>query len=486
MVNLGEVNSLSVYDLKDAYEKARLAVNASYRTGKSDINQNAVFVNNEISLRYIDVYGFDYDYTLAHYSDKLHHTIYKLGVDNLIEMFGYPKQIKSMKFDPGFAIRGLHFDTRKGLLMKLDSFSHIQAGTVYRGRQELNSWDVVNYYGGTHLGIDQISTANKKNGTYIHQQIDLFSIPFMGVLSNVIEYLYQNNISYDPEYVYFDCEKATQAVHYKGEMYKAITSDLDKYLPVIGECGEYLHKLKDAGKKLFMITNSGFNFVNKGMTHMIGAEWRGLFDVIVTNAKKPKFFNDIQRPFRLIDTKTGLPTWNQVNEFKPGEVYSEGNIKLFTRYTEWEGPHVLYFGDHVYSDLMDPVLRHGWRTGAIIPELEREIGISNSREYRLGVQWLLALERLMAIAQVHNDTEAKELFTKWRNERKEVRRTLKAIFNPYFGSVFRTYHNPTYFSRRLTRYADLYTASLPNLLSYPTTYTFYPRRHVLPHEHDLM
>ena len=31
---------------------------------------------------------------------------------------------------------------------------------------------------------------------------------------------------------------------------------------------------------------------------------------------------------------------------------SKGNINLFTRFTEWEGPHVLYFGDHVYSDLM--------------------------------------------------------------------------------------------------------------------------------------
>lgn len=34
----------------------------------------------------------------------------------------------------------------------------------------------------------------------------------------------------------------------------------------------------------------------------------------------------------------------------------QGNIKLFTRFTEWEGPHVLYFGDHVYSDLMVDVI----------------------------------------------------------------------------------------------------------------------------------
>ena len=162
-------------------------LSATVTTDGSDINADAVFVNNEISFKYIDVYGFDYDYTIANYSADLHNTIYDIAVDNLIEMFGYPKQIRSMKYDPGFAIRGLHFDTRKGLLMKLDSFSHIQLGTVYRGRQELNSWDVVNHYAGTHLPIDQISRGTKRNGAYIHQLIDLFSMPFMGLLSNVIE-----------------------------------------------------------------------------------------------------------------------------------------------------------------------------------------------------------------------------------------------------------------------------------------------------------
>ena len=34
---------------------------------------------------------------------------------------------------------------------------------------------------------------------------------------------------------------------------------------------------------------------NKGMKHLIGPDWRDLFDVIITNARKPKFFSDIQR-----------------------------------------------------------------------------------------------------------------------------------------------------------------------------------------------
>ena len=58
----------------------------------------------------------------------------------------------------------------------------------------------------------------------------------------------------------------------------------------------------------------------------------------------------------------------------------------------------------------------------------------------------------------------------------------KKIFNPQFGSVFRTYHNATYFSRRLNRFADVYMSSVENLLHYPLNYTFYPRRTALPHE----
>ena len=58
----------------------------------------------------------------------------------------------------------------------------------------------------------------------------------------------------------------------------------------------------------------------------------------------------------------------------------------------------------------------------------------------------------------------------------------KNVFNKQFGSVFRTFHNPTYFTRRLCRFADIYMSSIDNLLKYPLDYTFYPRRGALPHE----
>lgn len=61
----------------------------------------------------------------------------------------------------------------------------------------------------------------------------------------------------------------------------------------------------------------------------------------------------------------------------------------------------------------------------------------------------------------------------------------KALFNAQFGSIFRAFHNPTYFSRRLVRFSDLYMASLSCLLNYRVDFTFYPRRTPLQHEAPL-
>lgn len=47
---------------------------------------------------------------------------------------------------PGFAIRGLHYDIEKGLLLKLDSFLQIQLGSVYRGLTPVSDAEVRRLY----------------------------------------------------------------------------------------------------------------------------------------------------------------------------------------------------------------------------------------------------------------------------------------------------------------------------------------------------
>ncbi|PKU30163.1 hypothetical protein llap_19533 [Limosa lapponica baueri] len=67
----------------------------------------------------------------------------------------------------------------------------------------------------------------------------------------------------------------------------------------------------------------------------------------------------------------------------------------------------------------------------------------------------------------------------FNDKRREMNRN---FFNAQFGSLFRTDENPTYFLRRLSRFADIYMASLSCLLNYEPDYTFYPRRTPLQHE----
>ena len=99
-------------------------------------------------------------------------------------------------------------------------------------------------------------------------------------------------------------------------------------------------------------------------------------------------------------------TWKPVSSLEQGQIYMHGNVGDFIAMTGWTGYSVLYFGDHVFSDLavssisiiyasmnslqnnyavyrtvcvfefelffflQDPIMQLGWKTGAIIPELK--------------------------------------------------------------------------------------------------------------------
>lgn len=51
------------------------------------LNSSTVYANNEVSLSEVDIYGFDYDYTLALYSNALNTMIYNTARSFLIEHF---------------------------------------------------------------------------------------------------------------------------------------------------------------------------------------------------------------------------------------------------------------------------------------------------------------------------------------------------------------------------------------------------------------
>lgn len=466
-------------DLWEEYHKTKQRVAEEPLPRNRD--PDAVYANNELDLSEIDVYGFDYDYTLMNYKKSLHYLIYDLGCRKLVEQHKYPERILNLKYDPTFAIRGLHCDVRKGLLLKIDSFHDIQMGTVYRGHTCLPDDEVKQLYNGSHVGIMNMNSFYG-TGPNMHQMMDLFSVPEMTLFSNVIQYFIDNDLAYDPEYVFYDVKSAVQDVHSSGRLHQTIIRDMTTYMDPDVAIVNLLTQMTDSGKRIFLITNNSADFVNRGMNYLVGPQWNKMFDVIVTNARKPKFFYQYSRPFRSFDHRCGAKSWTKVESLQKGRFYQEGNFMELNKLTDWQGARVLYFGDHVYADLADATLKHGWRTGAIIPELAEEVNTINSKVYKESVRWLSALEGLIETMQDQEMAESQEVIKEWVKERQELRVITKNIFNPQFGSLFRTYHNPTYFSRRLNRFADVYMSSVTSLLNYSLDHTFYPRRTALPHE----
>jgi len=67
------------------------------------VNKSAVFACNELDLKEVNIYGFDYDYTVAHYKPSLDFLLYKLGRDILIQKH------KVIKLSFVFKITAVHF-----------------------------------------------------------------------------------------------------------------------------------------------------------------------------------------------------------------------------------------------------------------------------------------------------------------------------------------------------------------------------------------
>ncbi|XP_050686614.1 5'-nucleotidase domain-containing protein 3-like isoform X3 [Eriocheir sinensis] len=445
-----------------------------------NVNPRSVFGNNELDLRDIKVYGFDYDYTLAHYKVAVENLIYDLGKNVLVSKYRYPEDIKNLQYNRDLAVRGLHYDIEKGLLMKMDQFQQLQIGSIYRGMTCLSQEEVLSIYKSRSLPLHYVE-GHLRGDTKMAHLADLFSLPEMCLLSQVAQYFMDNNLAYHSVPLFNDVKAAISSIH--PEMHRIVARNIGDYLIKDPHLITFFERLKQNKKELFIITNSPFSFVNVGMTYLLGEDWRNYFDVVIASAKKPAFFTDCMRPFRQLNEEILVQTWGPVTSLEKGKVYLEGNLKQLQEMKGWHGQELLYFGDHPYSDLADVSLNHSWRTGAIIWELDYEIQCLNSLEYKKTSGWLVVLQSLIESCQDFEDETSRQIVKGWVEERDQLRQKTKAMFNAHFGSVFRTHNNPTYFSRRLFRFADIYTSRLSNLNDYSVNHTFYPRRGVLPHEY---
>ncbi|KAG7383495.1 5'-nucleotidase domain-containing protein 3 [Phytophthora boehmeriae] len=445
----------------------------------SYIPPDVVFANNHLKLSAIDVVGFDYDYTLCHYTEELQHLIYAMARDYMVSNLRYPEGVSVLQYDPSFAIRGLTIDKQKGLLCKISSHQKLSTAAVFRGRQRLSRDEIMELYGGSrHISV--------RDRDYNMEPLnDLFSVAHACLFADVVQYMMDRDIEYEPIALVEDVHQAIANVHLSGEMHREVAQDPPKYIEPNPTLRPLLERIRSSGKKSFLCTNSSFPYINAGLRHMLGDEWRELFDVVSVSANKPKFYTR-KRSFRHLDTENKQVQWHAVRALDRGQVYTQGSVYQLAKLTGWVGNRVLYIGDSIFSDLVEPSRANGWRTGAIIRELEDEMRVHRTPEYQRLAFQIHKVEELMR--NIQNQLRSEPIpqnhgfVDQLVDVHEELQMAMENLVNANFGSVFRADAYPSQFAFFVQRYVDIYSARLENLLEYPSNHTFYPERIGMPHE----
>jgi hypothetical protein len=298
-------------------------------------------------------------------------------------------------------------------------------------------------------------------------------------------------------------------------------ADIARYIEYDHDLGATLHKLRSAGKRLFLLTNSEPHYTDAVMSHLLRADlseyrsWKSYFDVVITSAVKPAFFMR-EAPFEEV-VQEGRWHLRKVRELQRGRIYMGGSQAEFEKLTQVPSDRVLYVGDHIFGDVLRAKKQSAWRTLMIIQELTDELsameklapeiaradrleqrisalhdGLRERQAMQKTVQKLLDAPDLTTERRV--ELEAARLRLKRSVERLRVQakaadiehialeREIERAFHPYWGSALRAESEPSSFGEQVERYACLYTDRVTNLLGYTAAHYFRGPRHRMAHE----
>lgn len=453
-------------------------------------SRKRVFVNRSLNLSKIKYFGFDMDYTLAEYiSPEFEDLGFRLTLERLIAT-GYPDDLRSLRYDHTFAVRGLWFDSDFGNLLKMDAYGNILLAV--HGHHFLSEAEIRELYPNKNL-------APTSSRVYILNT--LFNLPESCLLAALVHYFDRKDsagkdsvtlkrkgirlgstmITY--RNIFQDTRAAVDYAHIQGDLKGQTLANISKFVRKDPRLPVMLDRLRQQGAKVFLLTNSGFAYTNKVMGFLLDERpWRSYFDYVLVDAGKPRWFGD-GTALRQVDTASGaLGIGSHVGPLLSSDVYSGGSCDEFCRLVGIRsGREVLYVGDHIFGDVLRSKKSRGWRTFLVVPELQWELEVWTQRRElwdRLG-----ELERQIGRAYLGLDSGSTQVpdVSKAEAELGRVKREMDRAYSA-MGSLFRSGSRLTFFASQVERYADLYAGSAVNLLYYPKGYYFRAPPMLMPHE----
>jgi len=462
-------------------------------------HERAIYTNRTLRFGQVSAVGFDFDHTLAIYNcPALDDLAGKLVADRLVEHEGIPREWLDEIPDPGFARKGLILDLDEGVLLKTDRYGHVLR--AFRGRNKLTVGQKRKLYGDRDI-IPHVTDRDR----FI--QVDhAFSRPEILLWSAIVDHTEAGERRKQWQRI----RHHTDTIHRDGSLKQVITADPAKFIIPDPRTEALLVHLRATGKKVFLLTNSEWEYTSAMMNTVLGRDeesgeaWLDLFDLVVVEARKPKYF----------DAKRGKSS-------KPGpqkKVLLGGNLDEIEGHIGSTGNEVLYVGDHIYADLISSKKNVYWRTMLVVPELEEELTVQSGMpgivrqlrevdERRTGTErevmhWKAVEACLLSIEDVvesdlkglrklrHECSVARKQATDtlkdFISQRETLRSKLSTATNSHWGSLFRAGSELTHYGRQLEDYACTYTSRATNLLFYPPSHYFRSPMDYLPHELESM
>ncbi|MCA9687726.1 MAG: HAD family hydrolase, partial [Myxococcales bacterium] len=183
---------------------------------------------------------------------------------NKLIAIGWPEQLREVEPDPEFAIRGLVVDTALGNVLKMDRHGYV--GRVYHGRTGLDRPQRKQLYRAQRVGQE------RSRFSYVDT---LFSLPEVTLYAAVVDLIDQKPELWTagaPDYAeaWAQVRKAIDQAHQDDSIKSRIKADVGAYFDRDPDLGPALHKLRSAGKKLFLLTNSFFPYTHAVMSYILG------------------------------------------------------------------------------------------------------------------------------------------------------------------------------------------------------------------------
>jgi HAD superfamily 5'-nucleotidase-like hydrolase len=376
-----------------------------------------VYVNRPLDLRRISAVGLDLDHTLAVYDDQaVNELAFADTCRYLIEARGYPAAIARLRYRNADVSRGIVVDVETGNLLKLDANDRVLR--AFRDHRFLDAGELDDRYGDRSVVV---------NGGWLAEIHSPFDLPAGQLFAAVLGPL-TRAAGREPDYsaVLDDVRRMLDRSHTRGDLKRRILRDPGGFVERRPGLASMIERLRAAGKRTFLLTNSALEHTEGVLEYVLGSDssgdgWRSLFDLVIVDADKPRFF-DVAGGGGGMATGAATAT----------AVWGGGCAQALEQRLGVSGGAVLYIGDNPAADVV-AARGSGWRTGMVVPELQFEH--TTDRDLPNG----------------------------------KPRRGL----GPW-GSIFYDRGRPTRFRRVIEEHADVYAPCVEAILSAPPDHVFLP------------